>query len=176
MRRVLDCGYGQDGTWLWTVRDVAGEVVLRRLGSSDRIMGGFAPGGERFVTAPHDTDDVTILSWPEADELERVGAADIFEEEPEDWEPDWFDYRASFVSDRTLLAQTGLGHLLAISTQPDLAVAAVVLDGYPAGPDVDGGTLHWDTGELETFDPIGPDNIITRHRSGRLDLWRVNVD
>jgi hypothetical protein len=163
---LLSGSYGQDGSSIWTALADGTSLAVTALPAQDKAAGSFDPSGERFVAGPHDVEDISVFAWPDGEEIARLDGTELFDQEPEETEPDGFFYQAVFVDEARIAAQTFHGRLVLLQTDSLGGAQLVVLDGYEVGEE-------WGDGDLMWINAIAPGVVLTHHGAGHVDLWRL---
>lgn len=67
---LLDAGEGQDGSQVFMVRDIGGQISVQHV-LEDVVIGGFSPDGDRLLILPHPSYEgpATVVSWPGLDPI-----------------------------------------------------------------------------------------------------------
>ncbi|MET3879019.1 hypothetical protein [Chitinophaga sp. OAE865] len=179
---LLETPAGQDAVTLYLIRFSDDAMTLEELTQcNDCIAGNFSPDGKTFITAPHYSEAIQLLSFPG---MEKTGALpqeilfDINDRYKDAEEPDSVNYTALFINNDTFLVFTRFGRCLLADRHTLTCFGELLPEGcdtraydFSGNPTTDPTAIVDYGGDIITLQVNMQGQLLITHSSGELRVY-----
>jgi len=153
----LSVGEGQDGCELyWGCWD-NGQIVVSRLDDRSRVLVDVHPGGDQYLTTPHDGQTLAIHEFPSGIVVASRSAETVLPVE------DWFDFQAGYINDRVIVAAS-------VQNETHVLLAARTLEPIA-------NVEYPERAAMQSLSPTGRETWLTGdYLEGLHQVWRLAED